>query len=139
MTPDRGGPSLPDAPTCGAGDLSSARQYLEVLTKALEQDGWSQGQRREIRRRMLKWRVRTLGVDEYFNRRGNIPGNPDGPPPTQAEITVTRWRRTHAAKLRSHAKALSAKEKLQAEEVKEDKDQVKVLVPKKRKLPIQIF
>jgi hypothetical protein len=122
MTPDRGGPSLPDAPTCGAGDLHSAHAYLLVLEAALDQDGWSQGQRREIRRRMLKWKVRALGVDDYYNRRGNIPGSPDGPPPTQAEITVTRWHRAHRAQLRTHAKAMSAKEKLKAEEVKEDKE-----------------
>lgn len=122
MTPDRGGPSLPDAPTCGAGDLQAARAYVQTLQAALDQDGWSQNQRRVIRIRLGKWKLRAAGLDDYYNRRGNIPGNPDGPPPTQAEIAVTRWRRDHMTKLRAHAKALSSKEKLKAQELLDDKE-----------------
>lgn len=121
MVPDRGGPTLPEAPTCGAGDKAAARQYVVILETALDHDGWSQNQRRVIRARLAKWRVRMMGLDPFFNRRGTIPGNPDGPPPTQAEITVTAWRRAHSATLRSHAKALSAKAKAKKQETEDDK------------------
>lgn len=122
MTPDRGGTPLPDAPTCGAGDTHAAQTYVRTLQEALDQDGWSQNQRRTIRARLTKWQVRAAGLDPFFNRRGNIPGNPDGPPPTQTEITVTRWRRQHQSRNRDHAKSLSAKAKLKAEELAADKE-----------------
>lgn len=122
MVPDRGGPALPEAPVCGARDYLQAKLYVETLTRALDQDGWSRNQRKVIRQKLQSWRMKAAGMDEFFNRRGNIPGNPDGPPPTTQEIITTRWRREHAAKARDRAKALSAKEKLKAEEVQQDKE-----------------
>jgi len=121
MTPDRGGPELPAAPTCGPADHLTARQYQSQLQAALDQDGWSTNQRAVIRAKLRLWTLRAAGLDQLFEKRGNIPGHPDSLPPTTQDIVTWRWKRAHQAKMRAQTKATKTPATIHAQELADDK------------------
>lgn len=123
MNPAKGGPGLPPAPVCGAKDHRAAKKYVHTLEEALLQEGWSANQRRYLKLQLLKWKHRAMGMDPYFERRGNIGGSPSAPAPSQQMIVMERWRRDHLRKEREHRAALERPKTIRAEEKEEDREE----------------
>jgi hypothetical protein len=93
VIPKKGGEPLPPAPICLPKDHKAARLYAQVLKKALEQTGWSAGQRAVLYRQYRKWLIRGDGRDEFFEEFGTFRRFPGTAPPTTIDLVVERWRR----------------------------------------------
>lgn len=120
MNPAKGGDPLPPAPVCGAKDHRAAKKYVYTLEEALLQEGWSKNQRTYLKRLLMQWKLRAAGMDAYFERRGNVPGHPDAPPPTSQDLTAERWRRDAKRKEAEFRAALERPRTIRAEEKAED-------------------
>lgn len=123
MTPDRGGKPLPPAPVCLAGEVRKAKAYVATIDDALGQEGWAPGQRAYLKQLRAKWVVRALGMDDYFMRRGNIPGSASSPPPTHHDLVMQRWRLDAQRKDREERRGKAAAAKIRAEEKQDDKNE----------------
>ena len=122
MTPAFGGPPLPAAPILFPADHAGARQYLYRIDKALDQDGWSKNQRRYLKTLRIKWAYRAQGLDANFERRGDVGGNPEAPPPTARDVVIARWRQAHLIEKQAQDRGRTAFKRIRDQEKNEDRD-----------------
>lgn len=93
MIPRKGGKPLDPAPICLGGDHRAAQTHARKIAAALEQSGWSPGQRYVLRESYRKWLLRAEGRDSYFEKYGTFHRFEGNPPPTTVDLIVERWRR----------------------------------------------
>lgn len=61
---------LGDAPKCGAGDHETARAYVRLIDRAIEQGHWTHAEWVRLYRLKKKWQGRADGKNEYFESYG---------------------------------------------------------------------
>lgn len=123
MVPRNGGEELEESPICLGGDHLAAKAYVWKLEKAIDQTGWSRGQRARIQQLLSKWRLRAQGWDGQFERYGTFGRKPGSPPPKPVDVVLERWRRAERQRVRCTAQSIVERQKKMREwERRKDKE-----------------
>lgn len=111
---------LPLTPVCGPGEHWKAKAHLLEIDKALDEEGWSTGQRRCLNEQRRRWWFRAEGRDAFFERHGNIPRHPNAPPPKPQDVVMAKWRQDARRKEKELRAGMENPKKIRELEKKED-------------------
>lgn len=67
-------PVIGDTPTCGPGDVGTARMFHKKIIRAIEQGGWTHSEQTQLGNLERKWGTRARGEDPRFVLVGNVGG-----------------------------------------------------------------